>query len=346
MNWTKNSFTFLVSSFLTLLLLELVLRMLPVLEVSRVKPLGSDSRAFNVSTVANSELVNSYEWDFKNVVNRKTNNLGFFSDFDYEAGFEGTVVIGDSFVEARQVSFDKTFHQLLSTQLDEPVYNIALAGAPLSQYHAYTVEVCDRYNPTKLIFSIIANDFDESWYSTQLRAGFFHYHDNGDLKPTPYIINFLRKAANQSSMVRYLYFNLSLGSLLVKSKQDENSDSMIEETSEALLEQREVTDLFLNYMLEQCVPPSKITFIIDANRYESRENSIYSTNPIDLPRMDYFAGAAEAMGFNVLKMQEKMIAAYKKDLEQFEFTFDYHWNELGHEIVAESLLQMSGNGKL
>ena len=48
-------------------------------------------------------------------------------------------------MEAVQVPFSETFHQQIANKLEEKVYNIGLSGAPLSQYHAYTNEICERY---------------------------------------------------------------------------------------------------------------------------------------------------------------------------------------------------------
>ncbi len=335
MGWVKNGITLLISCLFTLLIVELGLRFMPVMEVSRVKPLFSNSQPFDVSTVANAKLMHSSEWNFENALERQTNNAGFFSDYDYEPGHEGVFVIGDSFVEARQVRFEETFHQLIAKQLGEPVYNIGLSGAPLSQYHAYAKQVCSDYKPTAMVISIIGNDFDESLYDQRARSGFFHYDSSGALVPTTYEISTLRQWANRSSLIRYMYFNLNVGGLLQSARQAEPTS---QESKLELVTYPQLTELFLRELSSLCVPASAITFVLDANRYETPESSIYTENPVRLNKMVDFKVKAEEQGFRVVDMQDVMLAHYRTNNRVFEYSYDYHWNTLGHAVVAETVL--------
>lgn len=333
MNWIKNTLAFAVSCFVTLLLIEALLRFFPVMDVSRVKPLSETDRAFTVSALNDSTLAHSSQWDFKNALDRQTNNYGFFSDYDYEPGFNGLVVIGDSFVEARQVAFDKTFHQLMATQTGQAVYNVGLSGAPLSQYQAYAADVCREFSPAAMVFTIIANDFEESFHQHRARDGFYHYRNNGELLPTPYRISTARKLANRSSLIRYLYFHLGLGAILAGGAADASA------TTSDLNLYKLATDQFIQNLLGLCLSPERITFVLDANRYETPENTIYTDKPQRLEKMQYFKQVAKNAGFNIVDMQDPMIYAHEETGDTFEYSFDYHWNELGHQLVAKALLK-------
>ena len=96
------------------------------------------------------------------------------------------------------------------------MYNIGISGAPLSQYHAYTNEICKRYKPKNILILIIPNDLRQSLKKHRIRNGWFHYDENNLLKVTTYEISWYRSLANKSSLVRYLYFNLRVGSLYRK----------------------------------------------------------------------------------------------------------------------------------
>ena len=53
------------------------------------------------------------------------------------------------------------------------MYAVALSGAPLSQYLAYA-KFEDEFDPTRYVFVIIENDFDESWFdSNGIRIFYF-----------------------------------------------------------------------------------------------------------------------------------------------------------------------------
>jgi hypothetical protein len=358
MGLLKNIALAVVSLALTLALIELALRFFPVTDVIREKPLAADSSPFQVSALAHKDYDYSRGWDFHTARTRRTNNEGFFSDFDYEDGFSGIVAVGDSFVEAMQVDFDDTFHQRLAKNLGVEIYNVALSGAPLSQYQAYVDEICERYRPTKIVIPIINNDFDESLYEHRSRDGFFNYDEDGTLRPTPYSLGLLRQAANASSLVRYVYFHLSLGALLNAPAPDEHDDA--EDTSsgqdtpaqqdepvkEAAPQQddryaphRVAAGYFLDNMAEVCVAPSDIVFVVDALR---SDKGIYGGGE-ETPFMREFADGAARRGFSVIDLTPVMKARFEATGERFEFPDDAHWNARAHALIAETLADFLKN---
>lgn len=165
MGWIKNILLFSGSLVITLLCLEMTLRLFPVTEVISDQPLSSDGHPFDVSSTPNRAYDYSRLWNFQNSRTRWTHSQGFFSDFDYDESLDEIVVLGDSFVTALQVDFEDKFHQLIGHSLKERVYRFGVDGFPLSQYEAYLSDVCELDNPSKVVMAIITNDFDESHYS-------------------------------------------------------------------------------------------------------------------------------------------------------------------------------------
>lgn len=341
MNWIKNVALAVLSCMFFLILFEVVLSFLPVSSVTRIKPLSSVDDAFAVSSTPNAVLSFSKEWSFQNVQYRKTNNLGFFSDYDY-VNTDPILAIGDSYVEAVQVPFPKTFHQVLADAIKHEIYNIGISGAPLSQYEAYLSEACRRFTPRKVIFTIVGNDFDESLYESRKRNGFFHYR-NGELTPTPYEIGFLRRVANQSSLIKYVYFNLNLAGMFRPlipdvgagesngAKQSRTSNStMAPQAPDAVIES---TGRFLTGVGTYCVKNDDIILAVDANR-----PAVYSGGRTS-KAFEYFIGEALKQGFNVVNLHEIFAADYSKNKTRFEFPLEGHWNQYAHDLVARSLVK-------
>src|SRR5258708_8933818 len=119
-----------------LLIVEIVLRFLPVNEGLRVLPVNQTNPILRFTP--NRTSVWSKGWDFSLVNRVRTNNYGFVSNIDYDplARSPLLAIIGDSYVEAAMVPYDKTSAARLAEKLRglARVYTFASSGSPLSQY--------------------------------------------------------------------------------------------------------------------------------------------------------------------------------------------------------------------
>jgi len=334
MHWIKNLFAVIISTSLVLVALELVLSSFPVTDVPRTKPLTKESSPFDVSAESNTKLTFSSGSLFKNPRVRRTNSLGFFSDFDYQFGEQDIVVIGDSFVEGLQVDFGKTFHQLLGNYTGQKVYNFGISGAPLSQYEAYLSEVCQKFPPKKVIIPIIANDFNQSLYKHRKKDGFFHYHDGGILKPSPYALNFVQRTLTGSSLVRYFYFHLGGAPALSSIREAFGANALAERTSPSLYEK--ATTYFLDNMKNYCITKKNIIFLVDANR---SDDGIYGGGK-RLEYMTQFIAEAQRLGYTVVDLTAAMKREFERTGTRFEFSYDGHWNAWGHKFVAKQVIEL------
>lgn len=330
MNPLENLPVVIISTCVALIGLELTLSLFPVTEVSRTKPLTEKSTPFEVSAEANSEFTFSRGRDFRNSRIRHTNSLGFFSDFDYQIGEKDIIVIGDSYVEAAAVDFEKTFHQILSKALREKIYNFGISGAPLSQYEAYLSEACQKFLPKKVIIPIIANDFSESLYEHRRGAGFFHYHENGILKPTPRKISLLRRALSRSSLIRYWYFHL--GGAQILSSTHNGTEKMKREKAIHKI----AATYFLDNIKNYCVDAKNIIFLVDANR---SQDGIYGDNK-RLEHMSGFISKSQRLGYTVIDLTPSMKREFLKTGLRYEFPYDGHWNSQGHKFVAKQIIDL------
>lgn len=342
MNLIRNLGLILASTLVTLLLLEAILRSLPVTEVARNRPLKAGAEPFDVASRPNRTYHASSGWNFKNARARHINNYGFFSDYDYRPGYRGLLTIGDSYVEAVAVDFAEAFHQRLAAQLGVEVYNIGLSGSPLSQYEAYLSQACREFSPTQVIIPIVANDFGESIYRYRIRDGFFHYREDGSLLPTPYPIGRLRRFANGSSLVKYVYFNLNVGLWLrTLSKPAFAADGLevppaTRPEDEALARKQWAARLFLERLDDHCLAPMDILLVLDADRHAGW--GIYGPEPMRSEIFRFMSREAQRAGYPVLDLQPVMQTRFEQNGQRFEFHFDGHWNAMAHRVVADAIL--------
>src|SRR5947209_15210073 len=191
-NGLVNSALVIGSLAITLLVVETVLRVLPIDWKAPIFPPTADDPIQRY--VPSAPFVSSIGWNLSFVVRGRTNAQGWLSDYDYDAAASTPLVavVGDSYMEGWGVPFSQSVTGRLQAALGTRarVYVFAQSGAPLSQYVAYARHACAVYHPDRLVVSVVANDFDESLYARRSQNGFFHLHQRPDgrfdLKLTPF----------------------------------------------------------------------------------------------------------------------------------------------------------------
>lgn len=197
-----------------IIILEVLFTVLPVSDDLKVKPVNNDNPVLRFEE--NQDVIRQIGFDFQHVNKRHINNFGFPSNLDFEIADirkkKLIAVIGDSYVEAFQVSNEETFHNILNLNLDNyDVYPFASSGSPLSQYVVYKNYSEKIFNPDLYIFLIISNDFDEFLYKFKKYPGHHYFDDNGDLILVEYKPNKFKRFLRNSAFLRYLSYDLKLG---------------------------------------------------------------------------------------------------------------------------------------
>jgi len=264
-------------------------------------------------------------------------------------------VIGDSYVEAAMMPYQKTGTAILGRSFEQKarVYSFGSSGSPLSQYLAYAAYARETFHPAGLVVVVVENDFDESLLKYKQAPGFHYLTDDGhgelvliriDFQPTIW-----RKIVQQSALGMYLATNLQLGNL--KTRMDELLHSF-KSPSVAYAQSADVTmgtriadskravNAFL-WMLPTMsgLNPSRIVFVVDGNRlaiYEPETLSSLEGSYFEVMR-HFFMTSALGDGFEVVDMQQEFTNHYKRHGQRFEFSTDSHWNSVGHEVFAEAV---------
>ena len=355
-NGLVNSALAIGSVAITLLVLETVLRVLPIDWKVPIFPPTADDPIQRY--VPNASFVSSIGWNLSSVVRGRTNAQGWLSDYDYDAAASTPLlaVVGDSYMEGWGVPFSQSVTGRLQAALGTRarVFLFAQSGAPLSQYVAYARHACSVYRPDRLVVSVVANDFDESLYARRSQNGFFHLYqrpdDQFDLKLTPFSSPaVIQNLARHSALAVYLLRNVGINGLIRRMGLHPIPPPTLveyksaEARSERLGDSMRVMDWFVDALPEAaCLPPKSILLLIDAQRPQ-----IYGGDTVmKAAENNYFARmrvalmtAARAKGYVVVDMEPRFREAFAIDGKRFEFATDSHWNAHGHAIAAAAIYE-------
>lgn len=222
-----------------LLALEIGLRFLPVFSGMPV-----DRESLIYSFVPNTTIQRSMGWNMAGARKRQVNNIGFISDQPYETksgyaldstgGKPLIAIVGDSYIEAMQVSYQQTTEaNLLKSCSDHArVYSFGAQFAPLSQYLSWVAYIEKNFSPKVMVVNIVGNDFDESLLSHQLESSgggvpgmqFFDF-SKGDpeLVAVPFKAEgLITRALRQSALAQYLVRNVGVVNLINEYRNRQN----------------------------------------------------------------------------------------------------------------------------
>lgn len=285
----------------------------------------------------------------------RINNFGQPRDDDFETNPDRPLlfVVGDSYVEAAQVSNSGSLHSLLHREVSGmgAVYAIGSSGAPLSTYLKYAEIARTRFKPDAMVFVIVGNDFDESmckYHNAGIGIWCFEQNSRKDLVLKHRVVadSQIRALAKQSAIFRYLAFNLGLNWRSIFKSAFEGSaeqEQFVGNTAATVSDERirlsiKAIDEFLQRVQQASgLPRNRIAFAIDADRQK-----IYATYPGNAgsyfeKMRNYFIAAARSQSFEIIDLEESFSYDFKLHSEQFEFPVDGHWNERGHRVAASAI---------
>lgn len=338
---------------ITLVLVEVALRLLPVSDLAGSKPVNAQNPIFRFQE--NRDFVYSKGWNFSIINRLHVNNDGFVNNSDYlrEDPRPLLAVVGDSYIEARQVPFPETLQGRLSDTVGSEgrVYSFAASGAPLSQYLVWAKYAQTTYQPQAMVFVVVGNDFDESLLEYGKRPGMHFFKEASDsslqLVRVDYPNSLMRRLAGSSALSRYLYINLQLTGLAnnldhwLQAGDNKGAkfigNTAMDDSPERLDDSKRAVNAFFQELPAATdLPAGRILFVLDGIRA-----AIYDPTTLVASEASYvgqmrrfFIDAAQSRGYEVIDLQPRFSAAYQRDQMKFEFPIDAHWNGLGHGIAA------------
>ncbi len=352
---------------LPLLVLEIVLRFLPVDEGLWTQPVNAKQPVFRFAP--NRESTWSRGWNFSIINTVRTNNAGFVNDQDYTTKSTKPLlaVVGDSYIEAVMVPYRDTLHGRLAAALapERRVYSLGASGAPLSQYLVWAREARKVYKAEKLIINVVGNDFDESLAFYQRanfrpRPGFYRYvrDENGELRlrREDYAPGWLRGLVRYSALARYMFFNLRAHDIILRNlpfrgatqaarpQADEGTqpafvgNTAAQAGARRLRLSRQAVLAFLRDVTDFAGwAPEDVLLTLDGIRYPERAKRAALSYFVQMRA--FLMKEATARGFSVIDMQPVFFAHHRATGARYEFPTDGHWNGLAHGLVAQEVLK-------
>ena len=341
---------------------EIVLRFLPVQSGLRTMPVNAENPVFHFTP--NRDVTFSRGWNFDMLNHRRVNNAGWVNDQDYHHQDDTPLlaVVGDSYVEAMMVPYAKTFYGHLASTFGGRlrVYSFGASGAPLSQYLIWAGHAVREYGARGVIINVVGNDFDESYIAYNTGPGWWIYVPGPDgnlrLRLMEYRPGWLRSVVYNSSLARYLFFNLQLGYVWTqihsflfgspaRATERYAGNTAAEADSARLAASFSAIDALFRDLPEMVgLPPNRVLFTLDGFRYPAAVTGTAGTY-FDLMRRA-FRSKAEALGYEVIDLDPFFFKHHATYAQRFEYPHDGHWNEVGHAVAAEAVLGSKLVGEL
>ena len=349
-----------VSVLAVLLVLEIVLRFLPVNSGLRTEPVDAEHPILHFTP--DRDVTWSRFPDFSMRNQAHVNNYGFVSGQDYDPADPRPLVavIGDSYVEAAMVPWGETLQGRLAEALKPGirVYSFGASGAPLSQYLAYADWAARTFAPQRMAFVVVGNDFDESLLKYKQDPGFHYFVPSQDgsgdgpgleLVRQDYEPGLFARLMRHSSLARYLVFHLHAPEVargLFAGGKGTDGGEYVGQTStradpQRLADSKAAVDAFLARLPEAAqLAPGQMLFLVDGLRPDLYEpERLESANNSYAGQMRaYFMEKARGQGYLVQDLQPRFMADYAAQGAPFEYPRDAHWNGLGHRVAYQALM--------
>ena len=237
--------------------------------------------------------------------------------------------LGDSFTHAMQVSNQKTYFGLLQEELGIEAFAFGVDGYGTLQEYLLLDSIIDDVEPVIVVLQFCPNDFINNHYDLELASAFNNnglrrpYFEEGQIQyKTPTNFSAIREFA--ASYSEFLYFILNTIDRL-KTPPVNSSENLIEEQGLSyplFKESVEVTDQLLEKIRAR-VPPGTPIYAFSTNHgapYHEEFKRLSDKNGIE-----FVDGTSQALR----AAESKGITTRAADKA--------HWNNQGHQIVAEVL---------
>lgn len=265
-----------------------------------------------------------YEVDFSTVQH------GFRMYGNVESQKPKLMFIGDSYTHATDVPDGKTYFALIQQQLDVEVFAYGCGGYSSLQEYMILDRYIDDIQPDCVIWQFTSNDYINNDYDLEYAS---HRNNNGMRRPyyddqlnviyrTPKRFGFFRNWINHNSFL--LYFICSrIDRIQSKNINLELDIDQQQAKHPGFKTAWAKTYATLQHVKERCGKTPVNAFSVDMNEpYYSEFQHI-----CDLTGINYLDGVPESLQ----SAEKSKLNIYAAD--------GFHWNEQGHQICADVLIE-------
>ena len=314
-----------IGSILTILLIEITLRMLPVTtylnyqNVSQPDPILKTTAPF---------IQHSLDWKFHQSTIRKVNNYGFPDDVDYQANTHPLAIIGDSYIQSLMLPYSDTLEGQIGKLLEPkkaPVYSFGVPGYSLAGYIGSAEYASKTFQPRLFIFLLTSGDITDSLGTKS--GGTYFLSPKLELEFKPTAPSKIGSLLFKSALFRYLTFHLQFSLAAISPKpvsQNPINSPTIEQLSTRLLDYLEQ---------KSTVRSTNTIFIIDCDRDKIYHHQLQTDHQLPL-----FAQVAKNRGYQIVDTLPIFTSQYQQSHRRVDFTpIDPHWNAMAHQLVAKAV---------
>jgi hypothetical protein len=352
-SYITRTLAFLAGIAGALLLLEGVLRLLPVLGGTY----AADPRpSWPIHTmIPNSSFTYSTGWNLQNIQRGRINNYGYVAPFDYVpargAHAETIAVFGDSYVESQMNDYRDTLQGALNDYLRSPraVLNFGSAGAEMPDYLGTAALVRRDFSPQWAVFVITMGDFTRGFSAG---PGFFKWQP-GHSPPVKLVPEIHRSASSKwlrtVALIRYLRGNLSLrpeelirlrrGAVAAENAAACPTDVLSKEDDALLAAFARDLPAALG------LPPGRVILIFDADRKaiyagKTREEArkCLARPALANERLLELAARAGMQVIDSYPVFQRYFAEHQGPLDRSPL--DAHWNPAAHRLMAREVARI------
>ena len=312
--------------------------------------------------------INLYE--FK----KKSNLNNFIPIFSIGDSFVEAVQVDNKKTFHGLLNKEKIFFR--NTNKKKGIISIAIgsSGRQLPTYIKYLEYAIDNSNFEKTFYliNVVSNDFDQSYEKYVNLDGFFYFSQFNKeiyLKESPknnIFYNSFLFFLDYSKGLRFVFLNGEFKK--VSSSLISRINCFLKEFSNNLTENEcknknflanveelnygddsyridlsfKATDLFLE-KLEKLIPDKKdrkrLIISVDADRLSIYDIGIPKSLFFENQR-NYLIDEAKKLGFSVIDLDPIFRKHFNKNKNRFDYEFDNHWNELGHQLLSSNIIKI------
>jgi hypothetical protein len=231
---------------------------------------------------------------------------------------------------------------------DYEVYAFGKSGAPLSHYLHVSRYVDRHFDPDILIFNMVHNDFEESineLYPAKTCFMQISVGKDGSFTETVPRPDYAypqytawKRIIYKSALFRYLDFNLNLREIRrnIAGIDDRNFEANIAADKAIRNKDRiyEVTDHLVRTIREEN-SDRRIIFVFDAPKGEVYTDTLDDSTVLWLN--DMMREICRAHDVEFLDLTPLMMEEFRANGRKFTSELDGHWDEYGHEFVANAI---------
>lgn len=240
--------------------------------------------------------------------------------------------IGDSYTACIEVSNEKSFFNLIKDSIDIEVFAYGHAGYSTLQQWMVLEKYLPIIEPDLVVWQTCSNDWIDNYAPLEMESGYkvgerrpYMTADGTIIYERP--VTTLKKLAEYSSFMHFLYQkwqNISYNYLEKDKKVAEYWIAHEKQAYEPYAASIRLTNILFE-KVKNNLPKSTKLVGFSADTFE--------------PQAGDFKTLFNENGFDYSMLPAELVQKAKKNKETVHSSDGYHWNERGHELIANGLIE-------